>query len=218
MLLRFACVLLACTFSAMIAAAQSGPRVIPITGSTRAPIIDAQLDPDKENDLIAALDRRDTLGFYAAIILGSRPRSPVVDAALLRFFRSAKFEGAILVAANALSRHGEFGWADEGEVRWAGFKDQVLKIHLAGELAAAGHYIGWEFIRTNVVTKQPFRDYAETSLREVPRFEGMKDGSGKMVNLSEALGEMSVVAPLEHRAAIIAAMPTVSRPPSSTRK
>ncbi|MGC4053353.1 MAG: hypothetical protein QM757_28965 [Paludibaculum sp.] len=192
--------------------------MIPVTALITFPIIEAKLDPNRENELITVLDREDTLGFYAAIILGSRPGSPVVDAALLRFFRSAKYEGAIFAAANALSRHGEFGWADEGELKWAEFKELAFKLHLAGELAAAGHYKAWEFIRTNIVTKQPFEENLRVALGEVPRFEGMRDRSGKLVNLSEALDEMGLVAPLENCAAILAAMPTVGRPPSKMRK
>ena len=172
----------------------------------------SHVDPKSEASLIAAVWGSDVIvASCAARKLGQHERSPASDQALLHATQSAD-DVLALYAAISLADHHNFEWVDELSRRLPDVKNPLNQIHIAGLLATAGHYEGWEVIRSTIITKQIYNDYVDVALYQVPKFAGMKDPDGSPVNLAEELDRMNTIAPPDVKPAIMMAMARVSAP------
>jgi hypothetical protein len=86
---------------------------------------------------------------------------------------------------------------DNAAVRFPDLKRPLLRLELAWELAAGGRYDGWDIVQDAIVNGDRVLQF--TALSRITAFQGMKDATGKPVNLVVKLDELMQKAPPERR-------------------
>ncbi len=169
------------------------------------PLKRAGVDLDDEAALIRALHRTGDLGMpcSAAYALGKLPKTPAV---LSELNAAALSEDEILMnyAIRSLLKHGDREWVDGAVARLPNVREDRQRLHLAGELARVGRFDGWDMIAAAIVTGHLWQ--RETALLEVGNFRGMKDASGKQIDLLATLDELAMRAPESARSDIFRAI------------
>ena len=143
-------------------------------------------------------------------------RNPI-DQALLHAAQSTDFNLAG-PAAVALVNHHNNQWTDDMVNRLHSIKDPLDKIRMAQTLALAGRYEGWDIIKSSIANKQPYMTYSVEAAWAVPDFVGMKDQTGKPVDLVSELGLLHSVAQPEVQQAIRLAIIALGPPPPGGSK
>jgi hypothetical protein len=163
-----------------------------------APLAVAGVKVDDEAALISALHRADVPGIAvaAAYALGKLPRSEAIVSELNAAALS-KDEFLMTYSIRSLLKFGDRQWVDSAAVRFPGLKRPLLRLELAWELAAGGRYDGWEIVQDAIVNGD--RTLQITALSRITAFQGMKDASGKPVNLVVKLDELMQKVPPERR-------------------
>jgi len=118
-------------------------------------------------------------------------------------------------AIASLLVHGDRQWVGSAAARLRQVKDFRDRIWLAANLARTGRYEGWDLVENAIVGGDPWQQ--STALYEVTAFRGMRDASGKPVNLIDKLDELMQRAPEERRGVIFEMIIQISEPAEPAR-
>lgn len=162
------------------------------------------VDLRDEAALIRTLRTTDNprLATAAAYALGQLPKSEAIIREL-NFTVLADDELLMNYAIRALLNFGDRQWVPAALARLPNVQHRGVQLHLAAELAAAGWYEGWDLTEAVIVTGDI---WLGTALFEVGNFRGMKDATGKPVDLLAKLDELRLRAPESARSAIAQAI------------
>lgn len=154
-----------------------------------APLRRAGIPLDDQAALIRTLHRRDRpiLAASAADALQMLPKNDLVVRELHEA-GLADDENLMSAAISTLAGFGDTQWVAAARARLPGIRNKFIRLEIAGRLARAGVYDGWDLIESTIMT-QPFV-YRDIALVDVYFFRDRKDASGQPIDLVQKLEEM----------------------------
>jgi hypothetical protein len=140
-----------------------------------------------ETALIKTLREKPKVAAYAARFLGRLPKSDLAIRELSTAARS-EHEWLSLYAMESLMGWGDRQWVSGARARLANFKEQAVRLSVAGLLARAGIFDGWGMVESTITGGDG--RYRNIALLQVNSFRDMRELSGQPFDLVKKLDSM----------------------------